>query len=71
MYPLYSPDPVADGSHSNLSVSNGRLVVSSDTMLNVRKPLDGVLLTDTLFQSPKHVSNANVMIEVLASEVSS
>lgn len=69
----YSPvsvDPVTNGNRSSMASCSGRLVISSDTMLNARKPLGGVLLTDTLFQSSKHVSNAIVKIEVLSFEVS-
>ena len=67
-YSLYYID-IVTGSQCHFTTTGGRLVMSSDNILSARKPLDGVMLLDTLLQSPKSGTNSLVNIEIRTQEV--
>ena len=63
-------DLMVKGDRCNMGASNGRLVISYDNKLNARRSLGGVLLLDTVFQSPTDNTHSLVKIEIPSQEVS-
>ncbi len=52
-----------------MTATSDKLVVSMDNVLSVRKPLNGVLLLDTLLQTTTNGTSDLVTIEIQSQEV--